>query len=85
MGAEIAPVAQCRSTLNKDNFYAYALDLGFEVEFPTTYGMLVLGSHLRNHLLLLKNSPRTNVGIYQKEYDLSSMGISVGLKVNWDL
>jgi hypothetical protein len=85
VGAEIAPFAQNKSKLNVENYYAYAYDLGVEAEFPTDIGIIVLGSHYRNHLLLLKDSTRAIVGIYQKEYDLSSLGISLGLKVDWEL
>ena len=83
--AELVPLAQSKSPQNVDNFSAYSFDVGIEGEFPSSFGNFTIGTHLRRHFLLLENTTRTDATIMQGEYGLSSLGLSLGYKVDWDL
>lgn len=83
--AEIVPLAQSKSTTNTDNFSAYSFDVGIEGELPSSFGNFTIGTHLRRYFLQLENTTRTDASIMQGEYSLSSLGLSLGYKIDWDL
>jgi hypothetical protein len=83
--AEIAPLAQSTSVLYNEKFSAYSFDAGFEGEVSNPYGIFTFGTHLRQYLLLLKNTSRPNLTPNSSEYKLTSIGLSIGYKVEWEL
>jgi hypothetical protein len=83
--AALAPIAQGTSSQNTDNFYGHSFGVGMEADFPSLVGNFSLGTHIYRNILLLKNTTRTNLAINPEEYTLSSFGISVGYKFDWNL
>ena len=85
LGAEIAPIYKGTSDLYNDKYSATIFDLGIESQFHSRFGIFSLGSHFRHHNLALTESDRPNLEIVPKEFSLSSLGIMVGYKIEWDL
>lgn len=83
--AEIAPIAQSTSSLYTENFNAYSFGTGLEGEVSNNYGIFTIGTNLRQYLLVLKNTSRTNIAPTSREYKLTSIGISLGYKIEWEL
>lgn len=85
VAAEIAPIAKASSTLYTEKFGAHAYDLGLEAEIPSEYGRFTLGTHFRQQFLTLRETTRTELGELQSENKISSLGFSLGYKIDWDL
>lgn len=83
--AEFTPLARSTSSKNIDNFSAYSFDVGFEGELPSTFGTFTLGTHFRRYILNLNNTTRVDATLMQSEYNLSSLGLCLGYKFDWDL
>ena len=83
--AEIAPIAKASSALNTDNYSNHIYDVGLEGSFPTTYGFFTLGTHLRQQFLEMHDTTRNNLGVVPNECKITSLGISLGYKIDWDL
>jgi hypothetical protein len=83
--AELAIMAKGSSAQNNEEFSSHAFDIGLSGDIPTEIGMLTLGTHIRRNYLLLNNTTRTNLTAPPNEYQLTSLGISLGYKFDWEL
>ncbi len=83
--AELSPISQAKSSTYTDNYYGYTFDTGIEADFLNSFGTFTLGSHFRYHTLLLKGTTRPGILSMNREYNLSSIGLSLGYKMDWEL
>lgn len=82
---EFSPLYEISSGQGKDKFSAYMWNLGVQNEFSTPIGLINLGVDFRKHYLTFKNSTREIQSISPNEYTVTSLGLSVGYKIDWEL
>jgi hypothetical protein len=85
LGAEIALLYKGSTDLYNDKYSATLFDIGIESEWQSSLGLFSFGSHFRKHSIALTESNRTNLELVPKEFSLSSLGLMVGYKMEWDL
>lgn len=85
LGAEFSPIYRTSSGESTDRYKALLYDFGIESVWSTEYGYWNIGSHLRRHNLSLKQSNRSGLNPVVDEIQISSFGVMVGYKHEWDL
>jgi hypothetical protein len=82
---EVCPIYSINSDQGTDKFSTYLWDLGWQNIVDTKLGNLNFGFDYRKHYLTFKNSTRAIPTIYSKEYSVTSLGVSIGYKLDWEL
>lgn len=85
LGAEIAPIYEGSSALYKDKYSAQLFDLGIESEWLSPLGIFTLGSHFRHHQVALSETNRIDLSLTPKEFNVNSLGVMLGYKIEWNL
>lgn len=85
MGAEFAPVYRTSSGESKETYKAMLFDIGVEGVWKTQYGNWLLGSHFRKHDISLEKTTRPQVNPTIGKMTITSLGLMVGYKHEWDL
>jgi hypothetical protein len=82
---EFCPIYSINSDQGTDKFSAFLWDLGLQNVVDTKLGNFNFGLDFRKHYLTFKNSTRAIPTIYSNEYSVTSLGISIGYKLDWEL
>ncbi|MFA6238908.1 MAG: hypothetical protein WC635_16340 [Bacteriovorax sp.] len=84
-GAEYALNYEGSSASSVDKYSAQLYDIGIESEWLSPLGILTFGSHYRHHEVALSSSDRTSFLVNPKEFSVTSLGIMLGYKIEWEL
>ena len=82
---EFCPIYQVKTSSDTFNFSSYVWDLGLINEFNTSYGKINFGFDYRKHYVTLKTSNMPSNTYAPNVLDISSIGLSLGYKVDWEL
>ena len=85
LGAEFAPVYKTSSGDSQEDYKAMIYDLGVESVWSTEFGFWSVGSHIRKHNISLIKTSRPDVNPVLNEITLTSLGLMIGYKYEWDL
>ncbi len=84
-GAEVAPLYRTKSVNFKDDFQGLLVDLGADGLWDTEYGKWSLGAHYRYHDLTLLNGENKNSQVVPRNFIISTIGMMIGYKYEWNL
>ncbi len=82
---EYCPIYSASTENSKDKFSAYIYGIELSSDYKTSIGDITFSTSFRNHHLTIAKSNRTDLELTPNEFNLTSFGVSIGYKTEWDL
>jgi hypothetical protein len=74
-----------KSNLGEEDFSTYLWNIGLHNEAKTQIGTIIFGADLRKYFLTHKRNTNGSLALKVEEYVLTSAGLFLGYKIEWDL
>ena len=82
---EFCPSYNISTSTGKDTFSSYIWGIGINNQFETRVGKINASLEFRKHYLTLNSTTRSSFELKPNEYVISSLGLSIGYKFDWEL